>query len=112
MVNYMKNYLKNYIKETEKLLNNKITKKDIENHLIKINFFSHERLVHLIVTMFFALFSIIFVYFSLTFNSVIYIVLTFIFLIILVFYILHYYFLENSVQYLYKLYDEMVKKVK
>ena len=108
----MTNYLKNYIKETEELLKNKVTKKDIENHLVKIKFFSHERLIHLIVTMFFALFSIIFIYFSLTFNNLTYIILTFIFLIILVFYILHYYFLENSVQYLYKLYDEMIKKVK
>ena len=111
-VNNMTNYLKQYIKETEELLKEKVTKKDIDNHLIKIKFFSHERLIHLIVTMFFALFAILFIYFSLTFNSVIYIILSIVLLVILVFYIMHYYFLENSVQYLYKLYDEMIKKVK
>ena len=54
----MKKYLNDYIKETEEKLRGKVTSKDIEIHLNKISFFSHERLIHLIVTMFFALFTI------------------------------------------------------
>ena len=112
MVNKMKKYINDYIKVLEGKLKNKITDKDIVELKDKIQFFSHERLVHLIVTMFFALFSIIFVYFSLTFKTNIYVILSIIFMVILVFYIFHYYFLENSVQYLYKLYDQMLKKKK
>ena len=97
----MKEYLTNYINEVESKLDDKITKKDIENHLNKINFFSHERLIHLIVTMFFALFTMLFIYFSVKTNSCLFIVITIVLIII-----------ENNVQYLYKLYDEMNKKVK
>lgn len=108
----MKDYLNDYIKETEDKLNKKITKKDIEEHLIKIKFFSHERLIHLIVTMFFALFTILFYYIGNELNSLLFLILSLILLIILVFYIFHYFFLENSVQYLYKLYDKMNKQIK
>ena len=58
----MKIYLQDYIKEIDKLLKNnkKITSDIIEKHLIKISFFQHERLIHLLVTLFYALFCIIF----------------------------------------------------
>lgn len=108
----MKEYLSNYIKEVESKLDKKITKNDIEEHLIKIKFFSHERLIHLIVTMFFALFSIIFFYISLSMESSLFMILTLILMVVLVFYIFHYFFLENNVQYLYKLYDKMNEKIK
>ena len=112
MVNNMKKYLSNYISETEELLKGKITNKDIENHLNKINIFKHERLIHLLVTLFFALFTIIFIYTSIEFQNVLLVIVSIIMLIVLSFYIFHYYFLENSVQYLYKLYDLMMKKIK
>ena len=112
MVNNMKRYIKEYTKEIQDKLKGRITHKDTIELKNKILFFSHERLVHLLVTLFFTLFTLIFVYFSLTFENVLYIVITLCLLVILVFYILHYYFLENSVQNLYKLYDEMLKKEK
>ena len=108
----MKQYIKEYIKEIENKICTKVTTKDVEELKLKISFFSHERLIHLIVTMFFALFTLIFIYFSLTFSSVLYTVITMLFLVILVFYIFHYYFLENSVQKLYRIYDECIKKSK
>lgn len=106
----MRNYLKEYTKEIESKLKNKTNKSDIDELLIKIKFFSHERLIHLIVTMFFALFTILFFYISLTLESVILMIVTITLLVILVFYIFHYFYLENGVQHLYKLYDEMNKK--
>ena len=112
MVNNMKKYLSNYISETEELLKGKITNKDIENHLNKINFFIFFRLIHLLVTLFFALFTIVFIYMSIEFQNVLLVIVSIIMLIVLSFYIFHYYFLENSVQYLYKLYDLMMKKIK
>ena len=48
----MKRYLYEYINEVSDKLNNKKDVKELkEEILIKINFFQHERLVHLIVTL-------------------------------------------------------------
>ena len=61
----MTKYINEYIEELEsKLLNKKDTKKDLDDLMVKIKFFQHERLIHLIVTMFFALFTIILIYFQ------------------------------------------------
>ncbi len=106
----MKKYINDYIKEIES--KDKMNKEEIEELLIKIKFFSHERLIHLLVTMFFALFTILFLYFSINSSNFLFMIITFILLIVLGFYIFHYFFLENSVQYLYKLYDKMNKKIK
>ena len=69
------------------------TRKEYEllliRHLEQIAFFSHERLVHLIVMVLFA-----------------------VILVLLVPYIMHYYTLENGVQKMYKQYDEIVKRMK
>ena len=52
----MKKYLYSYIKYIEE------NKKKVEpkEMLIKINFFQHERLIHLIVTLFYAMMFIVF----------------------------------------------------
>ena len=106
----MKDYLKNYIKEIDnKIRINKITKSDVEEHLIKIQFFQHERLVHLLVTLAYALFTIIFIF--LTLYHPLFFIITIIVLVFLMFYVAHYFFLENNVQYLYKQYDLMKEKL-
>ena len=106
----MKDYLKNYIKEIDnKISINKITKSDVEEHLIKIQFFQHERLVHLLVTLAYALFTIIFIF--LTLYHPLFFIITIIILVFLMFYVAHYFFLENNVQYLYKQYDLMKEKL-
>ena len=98
----MKKYLDEYIKELE----GKPSKKVINNMYNKITFFAHERLIHLIVTMFFVLFSLIFTYLCFYTKISYFIIITFILYIIDIFYIFHYYYLENGVQKLYKLYDK------
>lgn len=104
----MKKYLYNYIKEIDSLIKkDKINDKVIENHLIKISFFQHERLIHLLVTLFYALIFLIFM--ALGCLHYIFLVIAFILLIFLLFYIVHYFNLENGVQYLYKQYDKMNK---
>ena len=77
-----------------------------------ILFFQHERLVHLIITMFFALFSLMFIFKSIDSDNYLLYAISFLLIIVLLFYILHYFYLENSVQYLYKLYDKMNSKIK
>ena len=104
----MREYLSNYIKEIDDLIKGgKVVGKDIYNHLVKIKFFQHERFIHLIVTCFYAIF-LLFSIFICTFIPLFGIVI-FIFLVFLLFYVRHYFFLENGVQYLYKQYDEMLK---
>ena len=106
----MKKYLYDYINEIDTLINSKKKINDdiINNHLIKIGFFQHERLIHLMVTIFYALLFIIFMF--LGFIHIIFFIITAMLMIFLIFYIVHYFRLENGVQYLYKQYDIMNKK--
>lgn len=105
----MKKYLYDYINEIDKLIeNNKINDDVINNHLIKIGFFQHERLIHLLVTLFYALIFLTFM--GLGFIHYIFFIIALVLLVFLVCYIIHYFHLENGVQYLYKQYDKMIKK--
>lgn len=105
----MKRYLYEYINEVSDKLNNKKDVKELkEEILIKINFFQHERLVHLIVTLSFSILVFLSVY-MIKYNFA-FIFVNIILLICLTFYIIHYYYLENGVQCLYKLYDKMNRK--
>ena len=108
----MKEYIMDYIKEIDDLLNNskKISNDVIEKHLIKINFFQHERLIHLLVTLFYALFFMIFIGFG--FVHFIFYLVAIVLSIFLLFYVVHYFRLENGVQYMYKQYDHMLSKKK
>ena len=105
----MKKYLYDYIKYIDEALEDKNTdlKKLREEHLIKIKFFQHERLIHLIVTLFYVVFMIIFMSLSKLFVG--YLIVGLILLVFVLFYVIHYFKLENGVQYLYKQYDKMIK---
>ena len=105
----MREYLNNYLKETEKLLAKKtILKEDIEQLKTKISFFQHERLIHLIVTLFFSLFALIFMILGVV--SYYFLIIFAILIVFVVCYIYHYYFLEKKVQYLYKVYDKLKER--
>lgn len=107
----MKKYIINYIEEIDKKIENKqITKEDIENHLIKISFFQHERLIHLIVTVFYAIYM--FLSIILFMKEWLFVIITYIILIILLFYVKYYFFIENRTQYLYIQYDKMKEIIK
>lgn len=77
--------------------------------LIQIGFFAHERLVHLIVTVTFAILTIVAVVGFLISEQTALIALIVLLLVLLVPYIRHYYILENGVQKLYTFYDELQK---
>jgi len=106
----MAKYLKEYIKLIESIdgFDSENKKKELLNELIlKIGFFSHERLIHLIVTVTFAiltLLSLLLCYINSSLSSYALLIL---FLILLIPYIWHYYVLENGVQKLYKEYDRL-----
>lgn len=102
----MKKYLHEYINYLEQF-NHKPNKDEIEQIKTKISWFQHERLIHLLVTLFYVIFTLIFLALSLI--SYIFLIPFFIGLIFLIFYIKHYFFLENGIQYLYKIYDKITK---
>ena len=106
----MKIYIKDFIKDLETKIekNHKFTKEELSYIRIKIVDFQHERLIHLLVTLFYSLFTISFL--ALTLISWIFIIPFLIVITFLLFYIRHYFFLENSVQYLYTLYDKVISK--
>lgn len=112
----MKIYMKEYIDKIDEIISNnkKIDKIDelIEEHLIKIRFFMHERIVHFLVTMLFAIMFLITFLYSLNNFSIGIMFLNILFFSLLVPYIFHYYYLENSVQYMYKQYDKLKEKKK
>lgn len=108
----MKERILNYVKETDNLINKKekVSKERLEYHLIQIEQFQHERLIHLIVTVFVGIVAILFFLFGIFLQNI-GILLVFIILVCLFIpYILHYYLLENNVQKLYDQYDKLLKK--
>ena len=107
----MKKSVEEYIKYIDDKINDIKTnyKELINDHLIKISFYQHERLIHLLVTLFYALFLIAFI--ALSYLNNLFVIIFFILLIFLIFYVKHYFFLENSVQYMYKQYDKINDKI-
>lgn len=109
----MKLKLNNYICELEdKIKNNKIDKDLDEEVLRTIQFFQHERFVHLLVTVFVGISCILFLLGTLQFGLFGLLILFIITLLLFIPYIFHYYYLENGTQKLYDLYFEIEKKIK
>ena len=98
----MKRYLDSYIKYVEN--NPKVVKPD--EILIKLSFFQHERLIHLLITLFYCILFLIFL--ILITLSYVFIIPAALLLVFLICYLIHYFLLENGVQYLYKLYDKSI----
>ena len=84
----MKKTIEEYLEEIKK---NKPSKEDLLTH---ISFFQHERLIHLLVTIF---------------TGIITVLLFLLMVCLFIPYIFHYYFLENKVQELYTIYDKQKK---
>ena len=75
--------------------------------LVQIGFYQHERLVHLIVTVLFALLSMLaLIWVTVSFTPAA-VALLLLFFVLLVPYIRHYYILENGTQKLYRYYDRL-----
>ncbi|HRY63076.1 MAG TPA: hypothetical protein P5267_00500 [Patescibacteria group bacterium] len=86
--------------------------KDLLNyHYRQIQNFQHERLIHLLVTLTYALANLIALGLTLAFASLGTIILNLILLVMLVFYIKHYFALENGVARLYQLDQAIMKRI-
>lgn len=81
----------------------------MEEHLQQIAFFQHERLIHLIVTVLFALMELGTMGFFVVTSNIGLGVMAVVILILLIPYIKHYYLLENEVQKMYVQYDKILE---
>jgi hypothetical protein len=106
----MKKTLARKISWADELIRTKSADKDDLDDLKGwIEFFRHERLIHLIVTVFVGLcdmISIVIIMLSASYSPFI---LSAALTLLFIFYIAHYYALENGTQKLYLLFDEMTK---
>ncbi len=82
---------------------------ELWKHLLQIEFFMHERLVHLIVTVLFAILTFGTILYAAALPSLGVFLLIVALLCLLVPYILHYYLLENGVQKMYEQYDALLR---
>lgn len=84
--------------------------REAERHLTQVGFFMHERLIHLIVLVLFAVLTVATCITFVVTDNISLLILALAFMVLLVPYILHYHLLENSVQYMYEQYDRMLEK--
>ena len=96
-----------YIDNDMKTASEEKTRRVLAEFEIKISYFQHERLIHLIVTVLFAVLEIMAISVCLISPQLAAVVFSIMFLVLLVPYVMHYYFLENSVQKMYHMRDEI-----
>lgn len=103
----LKFYLAYYKELCEQELSPERAEWESRQILVQIQFFQHERLVHLIVTVLFALLTVGTLFASMVIEQPLLLVLALLFIVLLVPYIRHYYLLENGTQKLYEYYDAL-----
>lgn len=110
----MKERLLKYLNDIDTLLQKgtTVTEEIISYHKVQISFFQHERLIHLLVTMFVGLLAILFLLVGLSIENIALLLIFLCLLLLFIPYILHYYLLENGVQKLYQQYDNLQSKKK
>ena len=85
---------------------------EMQQHLIQIQFFMHERLVHEIVMALFAIVTVMVFLVLVLYPKLILAGLLVVLLVLLVPYIMHYYTLENEVQKMYEQYDRILEHMR
>lgn len=107
----MKKQLYGYIEKVQNQLKQSENLEELKESMkTNIGFFQHERLVHLIVTMTFAIMTVLSLAMSM---QQLYLLPLFVLILALtVPYVFHYYFLENGVQKLQRLYNDLEEKLK
>lgn len=111
----MKKRIINYRQRIDALLANPPEGTDWEavlrGHLTQVSFFSHERLIHLIVTVTFALMTMMGLSVCCIVEYMPIIAIVVLLLVLLIPYVGHYYTLENEVQKMYGQYDRMLQNI-
>ncbi len=110
----MKKEMENYIKKIQDKLEKNLSKAELEkladDYLTHIQFYQHERIVHLIVMITVAILTMMSVGLSfMKFNEMF--IVAGMFFVLLVPYIFHYMYLENTVQKMYLKYDKIREQI-
>ena len=103
----MTEYLTNYMKYIQERLEKCQSSEELDEIMAE-----HKDIVHFLVTMLFAFILIVFFAVLIFKVNLAVLSLVTIVLVLLMFYIKHYYFLENTVQKMYKVYDSILEKQK
>lgn len=109
----MDEYMKKYSEDIKGRIDKKeLTEKEYsqirKDFLEHIKFMQHERLIHLLVTILFSFLVMFGIIGVLVYTNWMTILFTVLVLIPEIFYILHYYKLENGVQEMYRIYDRLI----
>ncbi|MBQ5332429.1 MAG: hypothetical protein J6K92_04120 [Oscillospiraceae bacterium] len=108
----MGNYIKTYMRSVENALENENTDWQAlkREHLVQIEFIQHERLIHLMVTIMCCL--LLFIGLCVFFISGItpFLIVDGLLLILVFCYLIYYFYIENSTQKLYRLYNRICAK--
>jgi hypothetical protein len=105
----MAKYIVNYLNYVDKNID-KADDKFISDHLIKIGFFQHERMIHLIVTVTSVILNLFAFFLGSLFSNIFVIIFGYMVMCFTIPYIYHYFLLENGVQKMYRQYDKMKNK--
>ncbi len=109
----MRRRIENYMSYVESMLEIELSSEEkeqfVRQFLIQLDFYQHERLIHLLVTLAFAVLGITSLMFNYVLLSIPLTVFSFGVLIFLFFYVRHYFFLERSVQKMYTYYDRLME---
>ncbi len=84
----------------------------LQEHLTQIAFFQHERFIHLLVTVLFALVTFMCILGMKITSDIWFVILLIPLVILLVPYISHYYLLENTTQKMYDQYDAILAHIR
>ncbi len=112
----MKKRILSYRKRIDEIINEDRPNTDwsdlLNEHLQQIEFFQHERLIHLMVTILFAIMAFLAIILAYISKQLATFALFIAILILLIPYIKHYYLMENEVQKMYDQYDKILKKIR
>ncbi len=105
-INQYMNYVNQLLESDEE----RDWEEEMQKHLVQIAFFAHERFIHLVVTVLFALMTTMVFLYTFSNFSIPLLLLMVLLMGLLIPYIKHYFLLENSVQDMYEQYDKMQEK--
>ena len=108
----MGNYIKTYMRSVENALENESTDWEAlkKEHLVQIEFIQHERLIHLMVTIMCCLLLFIGLCVFFVSGIVPFLIVDGLLLILVFCYLIYYFYIENSTQKLYRLYNRICAK--
>lgn len=108
----MGSYISTYMKSVEKAIENNETDYDAlkREHLVQIGFIQHERLIHLMVTIMCCILLFIGMCVFFISGMTAFLIVDGLLLVLVFCYLIYYFFIENSTQKLYRMYNKICAK--